>query len=300
MSFKRQKAEDTRKPYRDMRVAYLMLTPALLLISIFVILPLGMAVARSVQDYSTSGFVGLNNYLYILKTPSFLKSFGNVLLLTGAVVVLTMLFSFLFALLLRSLSNKLGYIARACVFIPFFISGITASIIFFMLTNYGGGLFTSIRIAMGKNPIAFAVEGIWPYVMIIGITVWMSFGYQTLIMYAGVLQIPRSYYEAAQLDGANAFQQAIRITLPNMKNYFVLICINMVTANLQMFDVPFMATGGGPMEKTLTPVMYLFNSFRDPGRPQNVTIAGALMVMIVIMTVNIIVFKLVRSEKSED
>ena len=83
-----------------------------------------------------------------------------------------------------------------------------------------------------------------------------------------------------------------------MKNYFVLVCISLVTANLQMFEIPFMVTGGGPLESTLTPVMYLYNSFRDPGRPQNVTIAGALLVMILIMVINIVVFKTVRSEKS--
>ena len=286
--------------YRDKGAAYAMLAPALLLLCVFVAVPLVMALVRSVQDYATSGFVGLKNYLYVLQTPSFLKSFGNVLLMTFFTVLLTMLFAFLFALLMRSLNNRLGYLARAAVFLPFFISGITSAILFFLLINYGGGLFTSILISLGKKPIAFAVDGIWPYVTIIAITIWMSFGYQSLIMYAGLLQIPRSYYEAAQLDGANAFEQAVYITLPNMKNYFVLTCINMVTANLQMFEVPLMVTGGGPVEKTLTPVLYLFNSFRDPARPQNVTIAGALMVMVVIMTINIIVFKTVRSEKSGD
>ena len=183
-------------------------------------------------------------------------------------------------------------------FIPFFISGIVASVIFNLLINYGGGLFTSLLIDAGKDPIAFAVEGKWPYIIIIVITIWMTFGYQTLIMYAGLLQIPKSLYEAAQLDGANFWHQTLFITIPNMKNYFVLVCISLVTANLQMFEIPFMVTGGGPLESTLTPVMYLYNSFRDPGRPQNVTIAGALLVMILIMVINIIVFKTVRSEKS--
>ena len=184
------------------------------------------------------------------------------------------------------------------MFIPFFISGIVASVIFNLLINYGGGLFTSLLIEAGKDPIAFAVEDHWPYTIIIAITIWLTFGYQTLIMYAGLLQIPKNLYEAAQLDGANFLHQTLFITIPNMKNYFVLVCISLVTANLQMFEIPFMVTGGGPLESTLTPVMYLYNSFRDPGRPQNVTIAGALLVMILIMVINIIVFKTVRSEKS--
>ena len=284
--------------YRYQKTAWLMLAPALILLTIFVIWPLVMAVIRSFQDYNSGEFVGLYNFIYILKTPSFVKAFSNVLLLTTIIVALTMLVTFLFALLMRSLSNRMGYFTRACIFIPFFISGIVASVIFNLLINYGGGLFTSLLIGAGKDPIAFAVEDNWPYIIIIAITIWLTFGYQCLIMYAGLLQIPKNLYEAAQLDGANFLHQTLFITLPNMKNYFVLICISLVTANLQMFEIPFMVTGGGPLESTLTPVMYLYNSFRDPGRPQNVTIAGALLVMILIMTINIIVFKTVRSEKS--
>ena len=284
--------------YRYKNTAYLMLLPALVLLGIFVMWPLVMAVIRSFQDYNTGEFVGLYNFRYILMTPSFVKAFKNVLILTVCIVSLTMVLTFLFALLMRSLSNRMGYFTRACVFIPFFISGIVTSVIFNLLLNYGGGLFTSLLIEAGKEPIAFAVEENWPYITIIAITIWMTFGYQTLIMYAGLLQIPKSLYEAAQLDGANFLHQTLFITIPNMKNYFVLVCISLVTANLQMFEIPFMVTGGGPLESTLTPVMYLYNSFRDPGRPQNVTIAGALLVMILIMVINIIVFKTVRSEKS--
>ena len=286
--------------YRYQKTAWLMLAPALILLTIFVIWPLVMAVIRSFQDYNSGEFVGLYNFIYILKTPSFVKAFSNVLLLTTIIVALTMLVTILFALLMRSLSNRFGYFTRACVFIPFFISGIVASVIFNLLTNFGGGLIASLLISAGKDPIGFAVEGNWPYIIIIVITIWLTFGYQSLIMYAGLLQIPKNHNEAAQLDGANFLEQTLFITLPNMKNYFVLICISLVTANLQMFEIPFMVTGGGPLESTLTPVMYLYNSFRDPGRPQNVTIAGALLVMILIMTINIIVFKTVRSEKSGD
>jgi len=284
--------------YRYQTTGYLMLLPAFIGITIFVVWPLVMAVIRSFQDYNTGEFVALDNFIYILKTESFTKAFKNVVLMTAINVSLTMVVTFSYALLMRSLGNKFGYFIRACVFLPFFISGIVASIIFNLLINYGGGLFTSLLIGAGKDPIAFAVEGNWPYIIITVITLWMSFGYQCLIMYAGLLQIPRNIYEAAQLDGANAWNQIIHITIPNMKNYFVLICISLVTGSLQMFEIPFMVTGGGPLESTLTPVMYLYNSFRDPGRPQNVTIAGALLVMILIMVINIIVFKTVRSEKS--
>jgi len=286
--------------FRNQKTAYLMLLPAFLLITIFVIIPLGMALIRSFQDYNSGNFIGFYNYIYILRTELFIKAFGNVIFFTVVITVAMILISFLFALVLKALNNRLGSMAKIIVFMPFFISGIIASIIFTMLTNYGGGLMTSILISMNVDPISFATEGIWPYISIIIPTIWLGFGYNTLVMYAGLINTPKEYYEAADIDGANGWQKLISITLPNMKNYFVLVIISLVTSTMQMMEIPFIMTEGGPLNKTLTPVLYLFNMFRDPNRPENVTVAGAILVMLLIMTINILVFKFVRSRKSED
>lgn len=295
--------------YRHAKSAYLILFPAFALLTVFVIVPLIMAVVRSFQDYNTGNFVGFYNYEYILGLKSlftqgiasdFLISFGNGLLFTAIITVVMVVISFLFALVLKNMNNRLGNFAKVVIYMPFFISGIIASIIFSLLTNYGGGLINSILISMGKDAVAFETQGILPYVSVIVPTVWLGFGYNTLVMYAGILNIPREYYEAASIDGANGWQKMIFVTIPNMKNYLVLIVINLVTSNMQMMEVPYMMTGGGPLNKTLTPVLYLFNCFRDANRPENVTIAGAIIVMIFIAIVNIFVFKAVRSEKSQD
>lgn len=295
--------------YRNAKYAYLMLFPAFVLLTVFVIAPLVMAVVRSFQDYSTGAFVGFYNYEYVLGLKNlfsegvvsdFLKAFGNVLLFTLIITVITVVTTFFFALVLRNMNNKLGAVAKIVIYIPFFISGIIASVIFTMLTNYGGGLVNSILLSFGKDAVSFENEGIWPYIAVIAPTVWIGFGYNTLVMYAGIINIPKEYYEAASIDGANGMRKLWHITLPNMKNYFVLIIINLVTANMQMMEIPYMMTGGGPLNATLTPVLYLFNSFRDSNRPQNVSIAGAIIVMIFIAFVNVFVFKVVRSEKSQD
>ncbi len=286
-----------------------MLLPAFLLLTVFVVVPLIMALVRSFQDYSTGEFVWFYNYEYILGLESlfkdgvasdFLISFGNALMFTAIITVVMVVIAFLFALVLKNMNNRVGAVAKVVIYVPFFISGIIASIIFSLLTNYGGGLINSILISLGKEPVAFETEGILPYIAVIVPTIWLSFGYNTLVMYAGILNIPKEYYEAASIDGANGWQKMTYITIPNMKNYLVLIVINLVTTNMQMMEVPYMMTGGGPLNKTMTPVLYLFNCFRDANRPENVTIAGAIIVMIFIAIVNIFVFKAVRSEKSQD
>lgn len=291
---------DGKFKYRYQWSGYAMLLPAFVLITVFVVIPLLMAIIRSFQNYQTGEFVGFYNFRYILTTPQFTRSLLNVVMFTAIITVLMVFLSFMFAVALKSLSNRLSNIARVIIYIPFFISGIVASIIFQMIINYGGGLITSILISLDMEPISFTTDGIWPYVSIIVPTLWLGFGYNSLVMYAGVINIPKEYYEAANMDGANAAAKMFHITIPNMRNYYVLIVINLVTANMQMMEVPYMITEGGPLNRTLTPVLYLFNSFRDPSRPENVTIAGALLIMLFIVTLNVVVFRLIRSEKSAD
>lgn len=286
--------------YRDAKQGYLMVSIAVLLLLVFAYVPLVMALIRSVQDYSTGEFVGFDNFDYILKTPSFIKSFKNVLLFTGIIVVAQMVLSFFFASVLKAINVKVANAIKVICYVPCLISGVVASIMYMFILNYGGGLITSILISLDKDPIAFTTQGYWPILCILLPTFWLGFGYNTLVMYAGLVNIPRTYYEVAEIDGANFWEKNRFVTIPYMKNIFILVLVNLITGTLQMMDIPYMITHGGPLEMTLTPSLYLFNSFRDTGRPQNVTIAGALLVMVLIVTVNIVAFRFIKSEKLED
>lgn len=295
------KKRHNRYKYRGQLTAYLMLAPAFILLSIFVILPLVMAVVRSFQDYNTKEWVGFGNYIYLFEMDElFYKSFFTALLMTTIITVTMLVISFLFASVLKAMDNKFGRLVKVLIYVPFFISGIIASVIFNLIFNYGGGLISSICVSLDVDPISFTNNTSLAYVSIIVPTIWLGFGYNTLVMYAGLINIPEDYYQAANVDGANGFQKMWYITIPNMRNYVVLLVINMVTGYMQMMEIPMMMTGGGPLNTTLTPVLYLFNSFRDPSRPDNVTIAGAILIMIFIMSVNIFVFKTIKTRRSED
>ena len=295
------KKRHNRYKYRGQLTAYLMLLPAFILLSIFVILPLVLAVVRSFQDYNTKEFVMFDNYIYLFEMDKlFYESFLTALLMTVITTSIMLVISFLFANVLKAMDNKFGKVVKVLIYVPFFISGIIASVIFNLIFNYGGGLISSICVSLDIDPISFTNDTSLAYVSIIVPTIWLGFGYNTLVMYAGLINIPDDYYQAANVDGANAIQKMFYITIPNMRNYVVLLIINMVTGYMQMMEIPMMMTGGGPLNTTLTPVLYLFNSFRDPSRPDNVTIAGAILIMIFIMAVNIFVFKTIKTRRSED
>lgn len=290
--------------YRYAFTGYAMIAPAFLLLTVFVVVPLFIAIGRSFFDYRTYAevqeFVGFKNYLTILRTTSFTNSFRNVLLFAAVIVVAQMLLSFSFAHVLRACTNRYGRVVRTIIYVPFFISGIAASIVFLFMTNYSGGLINGVLLQLGLKPIAIAINKTWARVAIILPTLWLGFGYNTLVMYAGLINIPKDYYEAATLDGATWWTKLIRITVPSMMNYFLLTVVGLLTGALTMFDIPFLMTGGGPLEATLTPVLYLFNNYRNVLQSTSVTLAGSILVMIIVGALNAVVFFAVQSKSSED
>ena len=289
-----------RFKYRGALSGYLCILPAMLFLATFSFAPLILSVTRSFRSYSTGEFVALENFKFILQTPTFVKSFANVLILAGIVVVTQMVISFLMAHLSIKLPLKLAGVVKIGIYIPCMMSGVITSVIFNLFLRYNRGFLDAIMIAMGKDPIYFAQDGIWPYISIIVPTLWLGFGYNTLVMLAGRLNVPREYYEAAKIDGAGVFATMFKITIPNMGNFFILLLVNLIINNLQMLEIPMFITGGGPHEKTITPCMYLFQSFNDMMRDRNITIAGSLLVMIPIVLLNLVAFVLIRSKGSED
>lgn len=288
-----------RFQYREWKTGVAMILPAFVILFIFNTIPLAMAVVRAFQDYNTKQFVGLQNFKLVFADPIFLKSFGNVLWMGGACLLLTMVISFFFAHLIIRLPQRIGNMIKILIYVPCLLSGVVISIIYIFLMNYGGGFFTSVLLSLGLEPIAFQKEGIWPYLCVIIPTVWSGLGYNTLVMMAGLMNIPKSLYEAASIDGANKAHQMWYITLPSLRNFIVLMVVNLVTGHLQMLEIPYLITGGGPDNKTITPALYLFSSFRDSSKTPNVTIAGALIILIMIVAINGIVFVTIRSKKSE-
>lgn len=285
---------------RNAKWAYLFILPAFLFLLVFSYSPLILSIFRSFTEYSTGKFVGFENFMFVLKTPAFVKSIRNVLFLSMAVVVLQTVFSFLMAQLIYSVPQKLGNAVKIAIYIPNMMSGVITAIIFNLLLRYNRGLFDGIMISLNLDPIYFAQDGYWPFLCIVIPTIWLGFGYNSILMLSGRLSIPREYYEAARIDGASSFKQMICITIPNMANYFILMIVNLITANLQMLELPMFITGGGPDQSTITPAMYIFQSFGDAMRDRNISIAGSLLIMIPIGLLNILAFSLIKSKRSED
>lgn len=301
MKLKNSRGKLSNFDKRDMKIAYFMLLPAIVMLSIFVIIPLIMALQKSFYDwnfYIDSVFVGFENYRIIVKTVYFQKAVVNVIKFVVVIVPLLLLVSFLFAHVLKSLNKKLSTAVKTVIYIPGIVSGIATSVIFIFVLDYKGGIINQILMQMGLSRVAFLNDPFWSTISVIIPTIWLGLGGNTILMYAGLMNVPSEYYEAASVDGASAFKKMIFITLPQMKNIFVLMCISLTAGTLQMFDIPYLLTGGGPSNSTLTPMLYLYNNYRDTSKSMGYTIAGAVLMLILITAINSIVFGVIKSEKT--
>ena len=289
----------------DHITAYAMILPSLVLLGIFVLAPLVMSMEKSMTDwqfYQASSFVGFSNFVAVFKNQLFQKSIRNILWFLAVVIPAQVVLSFLFAHALKGMTLKAGAFVKTAIYVPTVISGIVASVIFLFIFNYQGGLLNYlIRLSGGKR-VGFLAEPLPARFSISTVVLWMGFGYNSLIMFAGLQDIPRTYYEAAEVDGASARKKLLHITIPSLRNVFILILINLTTVTLQMFDVPYlmMNATGGPVNSTLTPMIYIYNNFKSADYTLGFTVAGALLLMLVIGALNSIVFTVIGSNKSQD
>lgn len=291
----------TRK--MDRRTGYLMVFPALLFLSVFVYVPLVMAVDKSFTNwkfYGESTFIGLTNYVMVLKNQLFQASLVNILWFVAIIIPIELILSFLFAHVLKSMSERIGAVVKTAVYVPTVIAGIVASVIFLFIFNYQGGLLNWLIRQFGGKRVAFFNDPTLARLSIAVTTMWMGLGFNSLVMYAGLQNIPQNYYEAAEVDGAGAFTRLIRITIPSLRNVFILILVSLTTGTLQMFDLPYMMTGGGPVNSTLTPMVYIYNNFKSADYSMGYTVSAAILMMIVIGLLSSVVFRLIGSEKSQD
>ncbi len=286
----------------DTKSAYIMIVPVIILLTIFVYIPLIIAFIRSFVDTSgdTVQFIGLGTFIKILQNKNFTKSIWTVIKFALILSVFQISTTFLFANALVKINTKLSMFSRTLIYLPNLISGIVVAVIFTLLTTFNGGIINSVIGNMGIDPIAFNNDVFWSPVSIIIPTIWIGFGYFSLVMYAGIINIPKEYFEAAEIDGAGFWQTLRYITIPTMKNYFILLMVTMIVVNIQMFEIPMIMTNGQPAKQTMTPVLYLVHSRSNGNISDNEITTSAVLIMLIIVAINSAIFYLFRTRKEQE
>lgn len=292
-----------KKNFRqDNAIAYTMLLPILALLTIFVIIPFVYAICVSFYNwsfYQDSQFVGFRNYYLVLTDHLFGKSVWIGLQFALIVVPAMLILSFLFANLIKNIGPKMGSFVKTAIYIPTIISGIVASVIFVFIYDYTGGLANYVLGLFGAQPRAWLAEVGSALPSIAAPAVWLGFGLTSLIMLAGLYDIPESYYEAADLEGAGAFKKMWYITIPLLRNVILYLLVTGFTAQVSQYELSLVMTGGGPLDATTTPNLYIFNHFRNDVMVGN-SIAASLLLFVVLGSISAIIFRVLNSEKAVD
>jgi cellobiose transport system permease protein len=248
---------------------YLFISPFFLLFAVFGLYPLVFSLYLSfVQWDGLTGmrWVGLANFSNMFHDEILYTSLWNTLIIGLLYIPPMFVGAFLFALLLNTTWLRMRGLFRAAFFLPVVTPMVVVAIVFGLLYGQESGLLNFLAGKLGIGPIPWLVSESWSKPSIAILLVWRWTGYNMVLMLAGLQGISSDYYEAARIDGANAFQRMWHITLPLMRPVFIFCSIMSLIGTVYMFDEIFVLTlgVGGPGTSTTNFGLYLFNtSFTD-------------------------------------
>ena len=289
---------------KEDRKGYFFVLPALIFMMALVGFPIVYNFILSVYnvDVITMGqnsqvFVGLQNYIDLFKISTMRTSIVNTIVFTAGSILLQFVIGFALALLFNmkfALAKPLRGILLISWMIPVTVTALLSK---FMLSS-SGGVIDSILLSLHliSKPLDFLVSANMAMPSIIGVNVWIGIPFNMILLTTGLSNISQSYYEAAEVDGANAFQKFFSVTLPLMKTSMLSVIILGVIYTFKVFDLVFVSTGGGPVDATELLSTYAYRlSFTQYSFSQGAAVANVLFVLL--FAVGIIYIKLVGKDE---
>jgi lactose/L-arabinose transport system permease protein len=248
--------------WRD-RWPYLFVAPFFLLFAVFFVYPILFSFWLSLHDTRGLGraeFVGLGNFLLLLRDQFFWGSMLNAAILFFIYVPVMTALAVVLAAILNAGFLRLQGLWRALIFLPHITSMVAAGYTFRLLLDRDSGYVNTALSLVGVSPIPWLDDAWWARISLGLLMIWAWLGYNTVIMLAGLQTIPRELSEAAKVDGADDVQALLRVTVPLLKPVIVFAVTLSIIGTFAMFAEPFVLTRGGPARATETPVMQIFST----------------------------------------
>ncbi|MEU4515317.1 sugar ABC transporter permease [Nonomuraea wenchangensis] len=281
------------------RHALLFLLPALLGFAAFYLYPSARGLWLSLTDWnllSDPEFVALDNYAELAADPLFWKA----LLLTGYNTALNLAGQLSLALLLAALMHRLtkSVVLRATLLLPWLVPNVATALLWLWLLDANLGFVNQLLDAMGMSTHGFFNSPAEAMPSVAAVTTWASVGYVALLLYAGMLQIPSSVYEAASMDGAGEVRTFFRITLPLLRPVLALVLVVSVIGCFQIFDTIAVATKGGPVNATKVIYYYIYQEAFTHFR-MGYAAAMALSLVLILGLLTWVQMRLMRASDSD-
>jgi multiple sugar transport system permease protein len=277
-----------RRPRRETATAWAFISPAVLVILGLGIVPVLWSLLLSFQanDLVTpSLWVGLDNYDALVQDPKFGQAVTNTLLYTALYVPLSVVFGLALALVLNRRIRLVG-LYRTLMFVPFVVSATAQGVLFSFILDPEFGVANSLLHRLGLSAQGFLTDPSQALLVLVGITLWSGTGFCVVVYLAALQGVPQSLVEAARLDGAGRWHVLRHVVLPALRPITVFLVLWQVISALQVFDLVYVTTKGGPLGSTTVIVYFVweqaFKSFTAGyGAAAAYVLAVALLVIAV-------------------
>jgi len=277
-------------------VPWAYLAPAIIVFTLFVAFPIAAAVYLSLTawngvSWDTATFVGLQNYVDAFREPSFWNALRNNLVLIPYFVILPTILGLIPAALVHQMRIRGSRWFQAGIFLPYIMPGVLIGVVWRWMLNPVFGPVNSVLKDFGFDPPTWLADFTWALPTIGFIGAWAAYGFCYVVFVAGIQKISSDLYDAARLDGANAWEEFRTVTLPGLhREIAVVLSVNLINA-LRAYDVVKATTDGGPGDKTSVLALYMMNSAFGANRA-SYGIAIAIFLAVVTLILSLLVLRL--------
>ena len=249
--------------------AWVLAAPFCLLFAVFTVWPVLQSLFMSFTDTRQRDLrtpfavdiVGLDNYTRAFTDPLFLKAARNTAYFVIVGVPLTMGVALAAALALNRGITRFRAVFRLGFYTPVITSIVAIAVVWRFLLERDSGLFNTVLSWFGIDGPNWLGSTTWSMPSLIMMATWRNFGTGMIIFLAGLQSVPRTLLEAAEVDGANAWQRFRHVTLPLLRPTLLFVSVTTAAGYLQFFEEPFVMTKGGPLDSTLSVSMYTYKQF---------------------------------------
>ena len=267
--------------------SWLLISPYLVHILFFVLFPVGFSLFLSFHEWniiSPMEFVGLANYEKLLQDQYFIKSLRNTLVFLAIHIPLQIVFALGLAVMLNQKIWFRGFF-RGAFFMPVVVSGVVVTVLWQQLYGYEMGSINMFLTKLGFEKVGWLTDPLWAMPSIAIMATWKNVGLYIILFLVGLQSVPRSLYEASSLEGATSWQQFWHITLPVINPTMIMVMILSTIGGFSLFIEPYVMTGGGPLNSTLSSVLYIYKQgffYYHMGYAATLGLILALIILLVV------------------